>query len=130
MKVMYTNVVLYSTLRPTICRLEIEPHFSSLKLNEKLYAHYISRAAFLGTRVTMRQISPESETIYDLIVSQYKAVGGDWGKLGAETGVSEEAVQLWLEYVAGFLGNAGNYKVSNICPRGHKCRVVRVNGLL
>lgn len=95
---------------PAICRLEIEPHFSNLKPNEKLYAHYISRAAFLGTRVTMRQISPESETIYDLIVSQYKAVGGDWKKLGAEAGVSEEAVQLWLEYAACLLGNAGNYK--------------------
>lgn len=95
---------------PTICRLEIEPHFSNLQPNEKLYAHYISRAAFLGTRVTMRQISPESEKIYDLIVGLYKAVGGDWKKLGVETGVSEEAVQLWLEYAAGFLGNVGNYK--------------------
>ena len=68
----------------------------------------------------MRQISPESETIFDLIVSQYKAVNGDWKKLGVETGVSEEAVQLWLEYAAGFLGNAGNYKVSGVFLRGCK----------
>jgi len=72
----------------------------------------------------MRQISPESETIYDLIVSLYKAVSGDWKKLGTETGVSEAAVQLWLEYAACFLGNAGNYKVRNICPRGCQYRVV------
>lgn len=59
----------------------------------------------------MRQISPESEGIYDLIVGLYKAVGGDWATLGKETGVSEEAIKLWLEYSAGVLGNAGNYKV-------------------
>lgn len=59
----------------------------------------------------MRQISPESEKIYDLIIYLYKAVGGDWKKLGVETGVSEEGVKLWLEYAAGFLGNVGNYKV-------------------
>ncbi|KAI5810124.1 dipeptidyl peptidase III [Peziza echinospora] len=95
---------------PTVCRLEIEPHFSNLETKEKLYAHYISRASFLGTRVTMRQISPESEGIFDLIVDLYKSVHGDWKKLGETTGVSEENVKFWLEYAAGFLGNAGNYK--------------------
>ncbi|KAF8474662.1 peptidase family M49-domain-containing protein [Kalaharituber pfeilii] len=95
---------------PTICRLEVEPHFSNLQPNEKLYAHYISRAAFLGTRITMRQISPESEAIYDLIVGLYKAVEGDWDKLGKEIGVDPQNMKLWLEYAACFLGNAGNYK--------------------
>lgn len=59
----------------------------------------------------MRQISPESEGIFDLITGLYKAVDGDWDKLGQETGVSSNAVKLWLEYAAGVLGNAGNYKV-------------------
>ena len=60
----------------------------------------------------MRQISPESEDIFDLIVDLYKSVHGDWKKLGETTGVSEENIKFWLEYAAGFLGNAGNYKVS------------------
>ena len=59
----------------------------------------------------MRQISPESEGIFDLIVALYKSVDGDWGKLGKETGVSAEDVHFWVEYAAGVVGNAGNYKV-------------------
>lgn len=59
----------------------------------------------------MRQISPESEIIFDLILSLYKAVQGDWKKLGSETGVNDDDVKLWLEYAAAFLGNTGNYKV-------------------
>ncbi|KAI5855998.1 peptidase family M49-domain-containing protein [Tricharina praecox] len=91
---------------PTICLLEIAPHFNALTATEKLYAHHISRASFLGTRIVLRQISPESEAIYDLILAAYKAVSGDWLKLSSDT----EAVQYWIEYAAQFLGNCGNYK--------------------
>ena len=59
----------------------------------------------------MRQISPESEGIYDLILALYKSVSGDWAKLGKETEVSEQDVKYWVEYAAGVLANLGNYKV-------------------
>lgn len=59
----------------------------------------------------MRQISPESEGIFDLIVSLHKSVNGVWDKLGVETGVSKGSMEFWLEYAAGFLANAGNYRV-------------------
>lgn len=95
---------------PTVCLLEIAAHFDTLSPKEKLYAHHISRAAFLGTRVTLRQVSPESESIYDLIITLYKAVGGDWKKLASETGVSDGDVKYWLEYAAGILSSLGNYK--------------------
>jgi hypothetical protein len=96
---------------PTICKLEIAPHFEALTEEEKLYAHHISRASFLGTRIVLRQVSPESEGIYDLIIATYNAVNGDWKKLSEETGVSEQNVRYWVEYAAQFLGNLGNYKV-------------------
>ncbi|KAK2776132.1 hypothetical protein FQN53_002863 [Emmonsiellopsis sp. PD_33] len=96
---------------PTVVRLEIKPHFDALKEEkQKRYAHFISRAAFLGTRITLRQVSPESEPIYDLILSLYRACNGDWNSLAEKTGVSPEDVRLFLEYAAQFLGNCGNYK--------------------
>ena len=68
------------------------------------------RAAFLGTRVTLRQVSPESEPIYDLILSLYNACSGDWESLGNKTNTPSEDVAHFLSYAAQFLGNGGNYK--------------------
>lgn len=107
--------LIYSVLAdspPTICKLEIKPHFEALTKEEKLYAHHISRASFHGTRIILRQVSPESEGIYDLILQAYNACNGDWANLGTKTGASEQNVQYWKEYAAQFLGNLGNYKVS------------------
>lgn len=74
------------------------------------YRSCYDRAAFLGTRITLRQVSPESEPIYDLIVSLHRACNGDWKSLREKAGVSSEDVQHFLEYAAQFLGNCGNYK--------------------
>lgn len=69
------------------------------------------RAAFQGTRITLRQVSPESEPIYDLIISLYKAANnGEWDSLAKKTGTSAEDLRFFLEYAAQFLANAGNYK--------------------
>lgn len=70
----------------------------------------LSRAAFEGTRVTLRQVSPESEPIYDLILALYGACNGDWNSLSQKTQVSDEHLRFFLEYAAQFLGNCGNYK--------------------
>lgn len=95
---------------PTVVRLEIAPHFASLSAKQKRYAHHLSRAAFLGTRVTLAQVSPESPVIYDLILSLHAATSGDYKALAKKTQVSDEDVAFWLEYATQFLGNAGNYK--------------------
>ncbi|KAL9108817.1 MAG: hypothetical protein Q9227_006474 [Pyrenula ochraceoflavens] len=95
---------------PTVVRLEIRPHFEALTDDQKLYAHYISRAAFSGTRIVQRQISPESEPIFDLILALHRACSGDWKSLASKTGVAEEDVGAFLNYSAQFLGNGGNYK--------------------
>lgn len=70
----------------------------------------LCRAAFLGSRVTLRQVSPESEPIYDLIISIHDACKGDWKALAAKTGASDEELSDFLEYATQFLGNYGNYK--------------------
>lgn len=95
---------------PTVVRLEIKPHFEALSQKEKQYAHHLSRVAHHGTRITLAQVSPESEPIYDLILSLYTACDGDFDSLAKETGVDRDDVQLWLDYSAQFLGNNGNYK--------------------
>ena len=58
----------------------------------------------------MRQVSPESEPIYDLIVSLYNACKGNWKALAERTGTSEQGLTSFLEFAAQFLGNCGNYK--------------------
>ena len=104
---------MYADSPPTVSKLEIAAHFDTLKPEQKVYAHHISRAAFLGTRITLRQVSPESEGIYDLIIILHKSVNGDYKKLAEKTGVSEQDVTYWVEYAAGVLGNLGNYKVNS-----------------
>ncbi|PWY93815.1 dipeptidyl peptidase [Aspergillus sclerotioniger CBS 115572] len=96
---------------PTVVRLEVKSHFDNLK-DQKLrkYAHYLSRAAFEGARITLRQVSPESEPIYDLIIELHRACDGNWTDLARKTGVSDENLRFFLEYAAQFLGNCGNYK--------------------
>lgn len=58
----------------------------------------------------LRQISPESEAIYDLILALHKSSGGDWKALQSKAGVSGDELSQFLEYAAQFLGNNGNYK--------------------
>lgn len=96
---------------PTVVTLEIKQHLDKLK-DEKLrkYAHYVSRAAFEGTRISLRQVSPESEPIYDLILALYHACNGDWNDLAERTNQTPENLRFFLEYAAQFLGNCGNYK--------------------
>lgn len=70
----------------------------------------VNRAAFHGTRITLRQVSPESEPIYDLILALYRACDGDWTSLARKAQVSDEHLRYFLEYAVQFLGNCGNYK--------------------
>ncbi|RYP74567.1 hypothetical protein DL771_002833 [Monosporascus sp. 5C6A] len=95
---------------PTVVRLEIEKHFDALSEKQKRYAHYISRASFDGARIIARQISPESEAIFDFILALYKSSAGDWKALQAKAGISDEELDHFFSYAAQFLGNNGNYK--------------------
>lgn len=61
---------------PTIVPLAIKPHFEALGPKEQKYAHHISQAAWAGWRVVLRQVSPESEPIYDMIIALHKSCNG------------------------------------------------------
>ncbi|KAI5369498.1 Putative Peptidase family M49 [Septoria linicola] len=95
---------------PTVVPLEIKKHFDSLGQQEQKYAHFISRAAFSGTRVNLRQVSNESEPTYDLILDLHKRWNGDWKAAQAKAGISDDELKHFLSFAAMFLGNTGNYK--------------------
>ena len=55
-------------------------------------------------------MSPESESIYDLIFALYQHCSGDWDSLAKTAEVGKDELQLLLQYFTQFLGNLGNYK--------------------
>jgi len=61
---------------PTVVLLGIKPHFEALSDKEKKYAHYISMASLSGTRINLRQMSHESEAIYDFILALHRSCYG------------------------------------------------------
>ncbi|KAL3437122.1 peptidase family M49-domain-containing protein [Aspergillus tetrazonus] len=92
-----------------INQLVIKPVFDSLEPREKLYAHYFARAAWHGSRIIMRQVSPESPEIFDFIINLYHACGGEWDTLVAKCDITREDLASFLEYAATFLCNLGNF---------------------
>src|SRR5687768_17115007 len=70
-------------------------------------------AAWHGTRIVLRQVSPESIGIFALLLGIHDLCSGDWDKLVGECGVGHEDVDAFLDYGARFLSNLGNYYV---CP--------------
>ncbi|ORZ10408.1 dipeptidyl peptidase III [Absidia repens] len=93
--------------------LEAKPFFNSLNNKEKTYAHYMSRAAFEGTRIIIAQTNPAAEAIYDLVLKVFSKKQGELAdviELEKKSGVSPAAFEDLLQYVGQFLGNLSNYK--------------------
>lgn len=88
--------------KPPVIMLSAKSYFDQLTEKEKLYAHYMSKASHAGTRVVLRQVSHESEGIFDLIMKINKVLCGKYPQ--------DNETTLYLEYVSQFLGNLGNYK--------------------
>ncbi|KAK3383378.1 putative dipeptidylpeptidase III [Lasiosphaeria ovina] len=95
---------------PAVVRLEIAKHFEALTDKQKRYAHFISQASFAGNRIVLRQVSPESEHVYDFVIALHKASAGNWKALAEKAGVAQDGLVAFLQYAAQFLGNSGNYK--------------------
>lgn len=96
-----------------IHQLAIKPIFDALEPREKFYAHYCARAAWHGSRIIMRQVSPESPGIFDFIMDLYHACDGKWDTLVTQSNITSEELERFLEYAAMFLCNLGNYYVSS-----------------
>ncbi len=98
-----------------IHQMTVERAFHSLTSQEKLYAHHLTKAAWSGTRIILRQVSPESNSIYDLVMQLYETCKnqfqGKWHVLADVCKVSRADVDAFLRYAAIFLSNIGNYFV-------------------
>lgn len=96
-------------------QLAIRELFDGLTQREKLYAHYLARAAWHGSRIILRQTSPEGTGIFDFILELHKACGGQWNKMIDQCGVKPDELDIFLEFSGLFLSNMGNYFASNSC---------------
>lgn len=98
-----------------IHQLSVANAFNDLSLQEKLYAHHLAKAAWFGTRIILRQVSPESNACFDLIIRLYEACKdqfrGKWDDLADACKVSRGEVHAFVQYAATFLSNVGNYYV-------------------
>ena len=99
-----------------IHQLSIKQAYDTLTDNEKSYAHHMAKAAWSGTRIILRQVSPEANPIFDFIIelhrSCHRSFQGRWEDYGKAYGVAFEEIQSFLEYAATFLSNVGNFYVS------------------
>ncbi|KAF5100234.1 hypothetical protein D0Z00_001336 [Geotrichum galactomycetum] len=105
-------------VKAPICSLKVQSHFEALPTaRARKYAHHMARAAHAGTRVVLRQVSAESEAIYDLIMKIHAHVQAssslanpDYFAVFANENISNEDIQQYLDYASQFLSNLGNYK--------------------
>lgn len=75
-------------------------YFPLLTTKEQKYAHFMSLASHAGTRIVLRQVSVESEPLFDLLLHVHKQLNG----------IYPGDSSLYLDYVSQFLSNLGNYK--------------------
>ncbi|KAI0389094.1 dipeptidyl peptidase III [Xylariaceae sp. FL0594] len=72
------------------------------------YAHHLAKACWHGSRVMLRQTSPEAEGIYDFIMELHKGCDGEWDRLRSCI-VTKRDIDSWLGYAGLFLSSLGNY---------------------
>ncbi|KAK3897692.1 dipeptidyl peptidase 3 [Staphylotrichum tortipilum] len=92
-----------------VFKLGVEAQFEGLTATEKRYAHHMARAAWYGTRIILRQVSPEAPDIFDFILELHRACDGDWDAFTEAREISRDDLHRFLTYAATFLSNVGNY---------------------
>ncbi|PLB46256.1 dipeptidyl peptidase III [Aspergillus steynii IBT 23096] len=94
---------------PQIYALSVAAAFRGLDRQQQLYAHHMAKAAWNGTRIILRQVSPEANDIFDFIMALYRDCDGVWERTTERGIVQPHELQNFLDYAAMFLSNVGNY---------------------
>eukprot|EP00096_Caligus_rogercresseyi_P009060 TRINITY_DN3009_c0_g1_i1.p1 TRINITY_DN3009_c0_g1~~TRINITY_DN3009_c0_g1_i1.p1 ORF type:complete len:809 (-),score=242.44 TRINITY_DN3009_c0_g1_i1:90-2228(-) len=91
--------------------LDIQGAFKELGENEKLYAHYLSRASFYGGLIVLLQTSRESPQIYRLITRINRLTSLEsLVEAAKEKGISDEDLEAYFCYCSGIYTYMGNYR--------------------
>ncbi|XP_034746579.1 dipeptidyl peptidase 3 isoform X1 [Etheostoma cragini] len=94
-----------------VSALDCSVAFHLLSPQEKMYAHYLSRAAWYGGLAVLLQTSPESADIFVLLQRIFrKQTPAQLEQVATAAGLSSEEYQAFLVYAAGLYANMGNYK--------------------
>ncbi len=96
----------HADAKAPIVSLTAKSFFDQLTDKEQKYAHFFSKAGHWGSRIVLRQVSHESEPIFDLILQIHKNLKSDYSSLK----IDEDVTKGYLEYASQFLSNLGNYK--------------------
>lgn len=94
-----------------IIELDCKSSFERLTKQERLYTHFLSKASWVGSLITLYQTSIESPIIFSLFnrifskqdITQLK-------ELAASLGFSDDDWTALLVYVSSIVANMGNYK--------------------
>ncbi|KAA1076581.1 hypothetical protein PGT21_012279 [Puccinia graminis f. sp. tritici] len=102
-------------LNPPICSLNVSASFSRLSREERLYAHWMSRASWHGARIIMNQWTPKSEQLYDFILTLFGSHSDPtqpacFESLRENAQLNTEEWEQALDYSAQLLSNLTNYK--------------------
>ncbi|KAL6950935.1 hypothetical protein ACO0QE_000217 [Hanseniaspora vineae] len=108
-KTEYDPFLHYADHEPPIDTLTLSQDIlDQLSPQEELYAHYTSKASHAGIRIVLRQVSHESEGIFDMIMDNHKHIithcAGQYPQ-----GPQPHDRRYYLEYCSQFLNNLGNY---------------------
>ncbi|KAL9655486.1 hypothetical protein ABK040_002154 [Willaertia magna] len=89
-----------------VTKLDVKEAWNALTDQQKLYAHYISRASLAGMRIVLHQVSEESPLIFDLLNELFK---DGVVSLKEKVNVTKEQFEAIVNYAVSFYGNMGNY---------------------
>ncbi|KAJ9657449.1 hypothetical protein H2198_004324 [Neophaeococcomyces mojaviensis] len=92
-----------------VAQMEIGTAFLRLSDREKLYAHYLARAAWFSARIILEQVSSEASTIFDFVLEIHKTCAGHYLALADRLGIDRDQMAAFVDYAATFLSNIGNY---------------------
>ncbi|KAL5490401.1 hypothetical protein ACEPAI_5234 [Sanghuangporus weigelae] len=112
----------YADRHTPFCSLDVAKAFEQLSSKERKYAHFISQASWAGARIIQGQWTPQSASLYDLLILTFSDNGklANFDNLKTKSGLNDEDWRNVLQYSSQVLSNLVNYRsfgFTKIIPR-------------